>query len=78
VDGTGSGLCPVGGFGISGVERASTVNSRLISQLNEFVPKHEKIPFYFHVHNISSGYKIYKKSNMNTAEHSFLITGTVI
>jgi hypothetical protein len=51
VDGIGSGLCPVSDFGISGVEPVITISSGLISQFSESVSKHEKILFYFHMHN---------------------------
>jgi hypothetical protein len=66
VDGTGSGLCPVSGFGISGVEAAITISLGLIIQLTESASKHEKILFYFHMqYSISSVYKIYKKSHVS-------------
>jgi hypothetical protein len=63
MDGTGSGLCPVSGLGISGVAPAITISSGLISQLSESVSKHEKILFYFHMRN--TVFHLFTKSTKN-------------
>jgi hypothetical protein len=38
VDGTGSGSCPVAGFGISGVELSGSATREFITQLVAFKP----------------------------------------